>query len=119
MKITSGNANAGSFCCAALIFIVIFSTVVYIWVQPLINDFIIDDEDAYEGGMYWVQNQYESHHSLTQVMNTIQFFPNESQADIIFRTGEKIEDSCDFPCVKMSGEQLNLVRIRYVHNKEH
>ena len=51
-RTSRGKTDAGSFCCAATVFIVCFGTIVYLWVQPLINDFIIDDEDAYEGGMY-------------------------------------------------------------------
>ena len=38
-----------SFCCAATVFIVAFSVIIYVWVQPALNDFIIRDEDA--GGM--------------------------------------------------------------------
>lgn len=48
----NGKVDGGSFCCAATVFVIAFAAIVYYWVQPLINDFIIEDEDNYDGGMY-------------------------------------------------------------------
>ena len=46
------KVNPGSLCCVAIGFTVAFAAIVYFKLQPIINDFIIDDEEQYDGGMY-------------------------------------------------------------------